>query len=811
MKQSKLIIPLLAALLTSCISTNSVPDDDQLFVGLTKIAFDTDSVRQPAVFQQHLDDTKTEVEAALATAPNGALFGSSYYRVPFSWRLWVYNKYGSKTSKFAQWMAKSFGKPPVLMSHVNPALRASVAQSVLRNNGYFRARVDYEPVTQKNPKKGKIAYHVHLDSLFTYDSIAYVGYPDGQRRLIDSTAASALVRPGLPFSVTTLESERNRIGTLLRNNGYYYYAPGYTTFQADTIEVPNRAQLRVQLADELPEQTMQQWYIGNIALQLRRSMREQITDSTRRRHLSILYNGSKPPIRPRVLLKNMRLMPRQLYSYEKYQETAAKLNATGVFSSIDFQFTPRESDTLDLRLNCTLDKPYDFYFETNFNARTIGRYGPEAKVGFTKRNAFNGGEKLDINLHGNYEWQTSGEENMSNYQYGADASIEFPRIIAPFYNSDRIRRGKDGRPRRRRFFSAPTTLAKASADIIRRPGYYKMHVATGEWTYRWQSSEQSHHEFSPLTLKYQFINSSTEKFDSIMNDNMYLQSTMEDQFIPKMRYTYVYTSPATRRNPIRWETTIEEAGNATALYDVLIQGNSWHQQDKTLFKNPYAQFLRVETDLTKTWQLSATSQLVGHVNAGAMRSYGNTDVNDSPFSELFYAGGANSIRAFTVRSIGPGAFNNYGASRQFNYALQNGDLKLVGNLEYRTRLFGNLNGAVFLDVGNVWRWKDPHFDVEDLIAELDTPPTPEERKLLEELTDATNRLFKDTSLKGSSFFNQLALGTGVGARYDLGFLVVRIDWGLALHAPYDTGRSGYFNIKHFRDAQTLHFAIGYPF
>ena len=153
MKYAKLCLFILLAALTSCISTKDIPDDDQLFVGLSKITYDDDTVRHlrpqhPTLLTeavkklshinlQHLNETKAEVEVALATTPNGALFGSSYYRVPFSWRLWVYNKYSGKDSKFARWMTKSFGKPPVLMSQVNPALRASVAQSVLRNNGYF--------------------------------------------------------------------------------------------------------------------------------------------------------------------------------------------------------------------------------------------------------------------------------------------------------------------------------------------------------------------------------------------------------------------------------------------------------------------------------------------------------------------------------------------------------------------------------------------------------------------------------------------------------------------------------------------------
>ncbi len=819
MKYAKLCLFILLAALTSCISTKDIPDDDQLFVGLSKITYDDDTVRHlrpqhPTLLTeavkklshinlQHLNETKAEVEVALATTPNGALFGSSYYRVPFSWRLWVYNKYSGKDSKFARWMTKSFGKPPVLMSQVNPALRASVAQSVLRNNGYFRANVTYDIVQKKNPKKSKIAYHVHLDSLFAFDSIAYVGYPDIPRHLIDSTASEALVRQYEPFSVSALESERSRIGALLRNNGYYYFSPNYTTYLADTVNVSNRVQMRIQLADELPEEALKQWYIGNTTLHLRRSMREEITDSLSRRSLHIFWGGNKknPPIRPRVLLKNMRLRPRQLFSYEKYQETAAKLNATGVFSSIDFQFTPRDKDTLDLRLNCTFDKPYDFYFETTLNGRTIGRYGPEVKIGFTKRNAFKGGEKLDVNLHGSYEWQKNASGNMNTYQYGADASIEFPRIIAPFYDSDRVRRDKDGRPKPRKFISTPTTLAKMSFDIVNRPDYYRMHIAGGEWTYSWQSSEQSRHEFSPLTVKYQFINTRTQQFQELLDSNLYLASTMEDQFITKMRYTYTYTSPSSLRNPIRWETTIAEAGNAIALWD-LACGHDWNEKGKTLFRNPYAQFVRIETDFTKTWSINNNSTLVGHLGAGYIYGYGNS--HEIPFSELFYVGGANSIRAFTVHGIGPGSIALVGSNRQQSSAIQNGDMKLVANLEYRPRLFGNLEGALFLDAGNVWFNRIDAYNESD----FDDSYTPEE---VAYQMDYMNQVMDAAKFYPSRFFDQLALGTGFGLRYNLGFLVVRIDWGIALHMPYNTGRSGYFNVNSFKDAHTLHFAIGYPF
>ena len=541
----------------------------------------------------------------------------------------------------------------------------------------------------------------------------------------------------------------------------------------------NKTQLRFQLANGIPDGALHKWYIGKLDVNLRKSAREVLTDSVQRRYLTIHFNGKKSPIMPRVVLRNMRLRPRQEFSYEKYQESASKINATGVFSSTDFQFTPRtDSDTLDLRLNCTFDKPYDFYIEGNAIGRTSGRYGPEAKIGLTRRNAFRAGEKVDLNLHGAYEWQKGANGDMNSYQYGADVSIEFPRIIAPFYNSDRVRRDKNGRPIRRRFFSSPTTYAKVSSDVIRRPEYYKMHIVTGEWTYRWQSSATSRHEFSPLTVKYQYMNSHTEKFDSVIINNLYLAASMEDWFTPKMRYTYMYNSPTTQRHPIRWEFTIEESGNLLSLWDY-IGGHSFDEKDKTLFKTPYSQFLRFETDFTKTWNITPTSSLVAHVNGGLLYNYGNS--SEAPYSEYFYVGGANTIRAFGVREIGPGNFDGTDLGRQLCYLIQNGEIKLVGNLEYRTKLFGDLNGAIFLDAGNVWDFNN------DFVEGAGFP----------------------TSVK--SFVKQTALGTGVGIRYDMGFLVIRLDWGLALHCPYDTGKSGYFNVPSFSKAHTLHFAIGYPF
>lgn len=770
-----------ALLLAACSTTSRVPEGDQLFVGLTPISF---TPQDPA---PHAATTREEVEAALATAPNGALFGSSYYRTPFPYRLWIYNAFSGGEGAISRWMTRTFGKEPVLMSQVNPSLRALVAKSVLRSAGYFHADVSFQELTQKNPKKAKIGYTVNMDSLFLVDTLTYHGFPPAMQALIDSTRGEALIHRGTPFAASKLDAERQRLFSLFREKGYYFYQPAYASYLADTFALPCRAALRLQLADSVGSAALHPWHIGQVSMNLRRSAMETLTDSAGRSFLKVFYSGKRPPIRPRVLLRGMRLWPKRLYSTSGHQQSLANLNATGVFSSVDFQFTPRaHSDTLDLAVNCTFDKPWDFYIETNFISRTIGRMGPEMKIGLVRKNAFRGGERIDFNVHGAYEWQSNhGGGKMNSYQYGLDLSVEFPRLIMPFV-SEKFRRGKNGNLKRpTRFYATPSTILKFTNDINKRPSYYRMHIVSGEWTYRWQPTSSSRHEFSPLTLKYQYMGSHTQRFDDILSENPYLIATMKDIFIPKMRYTYTYTSPDRRLNPLRWETTIEEAGNLTALYDVVIQGNKWNQEGKTLFKNLYSQFIRIETDLTKTWTLKGGTHLVGHVNAGFIYSYGNTRA--TPFSEGFYAGGAGSVRAFGVRSIGPGGYVPTG-SQKFAYLMQNGDMRFVANLEWRFPLISSLYGALFLDAGNVWNLRE---------------------QASGDQYDSHN--MENTKIRLSKFFDQLATGTGIGLRYDLDFLVLRVDWGFGLHLPYATTKGGYFNIPRFRDMHTLHIAIGYPF
>lgn len=756
------MLTLMAMSFVSCSTTKNIPEDDQLYTGLTKIKYNNYEKNS------HFSETMAEIEAALACAPNGSLFGSSYYRSPLQFRLWTWNAFVNSESKLSQWITKNFAKEPVLMSWVNPELRASVAQSVLKNHGYFHGQVSSKTITQKNPKKAKIEYDVNLGHLFTLDSISYVRFPEKMQKLIDSTRTKSMIQTGAPFNITSLDAERNRLNNLFRNNGYYYYQPTYSSYLADTVTVPGKVQLKLQQVENVPTEAQHEWYIGRVRIEMRKQIMETLHDSVHFRSFSSYFNGRKPPMRNRVILRDLKLRPRQLFSYDLYQQSVNKITGNGLFSLVDFKFSHRDTtetcDTLDLVINCVFDKPYDFYVETNLKGKTSGWIGPGMVIGFTKRNAFRGGEKLDINAHGSYEWQTRNQlsgsrDRIHTYEYGMDASLEFPRLLLP-HN------------RRKRFFTTPSTILKAATNVINRASYFKRHVVSGELTYNFQTSETSLHQFSPLHLQYNYMSSHTAEFDEIMERSPYLKVSMKDQFIPKMRYTYIYSSPTDYLHPIFWQTTVSEAANILSL-GYMAAGNNWNEKDKRMFKNPYAQFFKIESEFRKTWHLSSHSQLVSHLDIGAIWSYGNSSA--APYTEQFYVGGANSIRAFTVRSIGPGSYSP--TSKSSSYLDQTGDIKFLANLEYRSRLFGNLYGAIFLDAGNVWAMHDDE-----------------------------SRPYAKFKIK--NVLKEMALGTGVGVRYDLDFFVIRLDWGIGLHLPY---KSGFYNIPSFKDGQSIHLAIGYPF
>ncbi|WP_455540973.1 translocation and assembly module lipoprotein TamL [Prevotella fusca] len=779
--------------LAACSTTSAIPDGEQLYTGMKSTKYSNYQSNK------HFYDVKEELDVVLATKPNAAWLGSPSMRSPFPVGLWIWNAFSQDTTRFSRWMVRAFGSSPVLMSSTTPDLRVTVGENLLRKRGYFNGKVSYEKLAQRNPKKMRLQYSVDMGRLWRLDSVQYTNFPPTADSLIRANLDDAVIRKGDAFDVATLEQERKRITELFRNNGYYYYQNNDASYLADTSKVRGLASVRLQMADSVSDKSLRKWNIGTITINLQRQIMDTLTQQQRFRDVIVNYNGSRIPLRLRAIANDLKIWPGTLYNNELYKKSQQQLNSSGLFSATSFTFTPRDTtDTckvLDMAVDCIFDKPYDFYVEAYGKGKTSGRYGPEAVIGLTKRNAFRSGEKLNLRVHGSYEWSSNSDDDgkdhlgVNNYEYGAEASLQFPRLVNPFITPPRKRWEREERkiaaaaekgivytPRApRSYYMTPSTTLKTSVDVLNRAKYFKRHVVSGELTCQWQPNERNSYSFSPLSLTYEYMHKVTDRYLELIDSVPYLEVSLADQFIPKMIFQYTFMSPSRYQSPIKVWTTVSEASNIlSAGYAAF--GRHWSEKNKQLFKNPYAQFVKVDANMTKVWSIAEKSSLAAHVNIGTLWAYGNSRF--APYTEQFYVGGANSIRAFNARQIGPGRYRS--TQRRRSYVEQTGDIKFQFNLEYRPHLMGSLYGAVFLDAGNVWTM---HYD--------DGRP--------------------EGYFKMKNLFKEMALGTGVGLRYDIGYFMLRVDWGIGLHVPYETGKTGFYNISKFKDAQAFHLAIGLPF
>lgn len=832
MKYVKLLLTssLLAGCLWSCSTTKHLPEDEVLYVGTRKMTFDGDPKqkkkkkkgedgvivslaeayktvdnlitnkdgalladklreRQEEELTKEQRDSmaqaerieneayaavKAEVKAALACKPNNALFGSTSRRLPFPMGLWIYNRFVNSKGRFGKWMFNTFAATPVFMSTVNPDVRVRVARNTLRNYGFFRGAVDYEVLPQKNPRKAKISYDVKPGRLFRLDSVAYMAFPPGIDSLVGVTRRQSQLHRGAPFSVPDLDAERTRLNNLLRNNGYYFHKPSYVTFRADTIQHPRFVQLQVLPATDMPEWARQRFYLGRTRVAVYRYDDFRIVDSIERRHFKFLYVGreKKPPLRFGALRKYINYRNGEMYCQDEHNRIAENLSSMGVFSQVNVKYVPRDStatcDTLDVDIAVVLDKPYDGEFETKITSKSNGQVGPGLSFGMAKRNAFRGAEKLKFEAHGSYEWQTGsniqGKSSLVNsYEYGTSLSLDYPRLIL----------GGLGRRLSRR--AQASTSFSLDANWLNRSGYFGMVSFGAKVGYTYQRRRTLKHEFVPFRLDYDELIHTTAAFDSIMNVNQALYVSMRNQFVPSMRYAVTYSSVPTARNPRSFIFEVKEGGNVTSgLFAAF--GKPFGQKDKKLFSVPFAQFVKVTAEFRDAFKLSGRNYLATRVAAGVIYSYGNSVT--APYNDLFSVGGANSIRAFSVRGVGPGSYHP--GRSNYSYIDQMGDIRFEANVEYRFPIVSSLYGAAFLDTGNVWLMKAD-------------PARP------------------GGTFKWSRLGRDLALGTGAGLRYDLEFLVLRFDVGIGLHAPYDTGKKGYYNMPKFLNSLGYHFAVGYPF
>lgn len=719
---------------------------------------------------EHFSVVEEELNAVLSYPPNGSIFGSSSLRSPLQFRLRIYNGCYDSHGGIRRWLFKKFAQEPILVSTVSPEMRTKISLNTLRNYGYFQGSARYEVLTSKNPKKAKIAYHIFPGEPYRYDTIRYEGFHRDLDSLIQSTRWDSPLQQGKCFSAQSLVAEQSRLERLFRENGYYYYTGSNITFLADTLMRPQFVQLKVVPKEGVSDMVNKPYHIGNLYVALRRTEQDRLDSIRTLRTTTVRYGGKKPAVRFGVLRKSIAHRSGDRYSLTLQEQTYEKLAQLNVFSSIDVRYIPRDTigrgDTLDIYVNALLDKLYDSSFEMNATLKSNDQIGPGLAYSLSKRNAFGGAEKVTWKIFGSYEWQLGGNSEVGNslmdsYELGTQLSVELPRFVAPFIHRRHLR------------FPASTTLA-INGDWQNRAKFFQRATVGLGITYNWRKYSNALHELNVFSLDYNKLISTTAEFDEIRTNNPALYVSMRDQFVPSSSYTFTYTSAAHHRNPLWLQASIKQAGNLTsAIY--ALAGRKFSEKDKELFNNPFAQYVKVTAELHNHIKMNNRMKFAYRFFGGVVYSYGNSTT--APYADQFYVGGANSIRGFTVRALGPGSYRSSNA--KFAYMDQTGDIKLEVNAELRARLLGDLHGALFVDAGNVWL------------------------------------LHKDELRPGAEFskasFDNIAVGTGLGLRYDLDFLVLRFDVGVALHAPYETGKSGWYNIPKFADGIAYNFAIGYPF
>lgn len=755
----------------SCSVTKNLPDDEILYTGIEKVVV------------QEMDSTQAgeaaleEIRAALDYPPNNALLGSSTVRLPLPFGLWIYNALVHKEGKVGKWLFETFAAKPVLMTNANPEVRVRVAQNLLKENGYFRGDASYELVPNaKDPKQAKVRYNITMRDPYTIDSIQYPRRRQRRDSVIRTEVWETLIHKGDNFNVVQLEAERQRIYANMRNNGFYYYRPEYMTYKADTFKVPGKVWLRAVPSETLPLAALRSWKIGNITVALNEYDQTPFTDTLYYNGIEILYHN-KLKVRPAVLHRKIPFRRGDRYSSTKEELAQTNLARLGIFKYSEMQFTPRDTsrrcDTLDLRVNSAFDLPLDGELEFNVTTKSNDQTGPGAIFSVKRKNVFGGGETFGVQLKGSYEWQ-SGKRRvagksalMNSWEFGISSTLTLPQLLFPGYL-------------KRNLHYPSSTTFRIDADQMNRAKFFKLLSFGGSATLDFQSSETSHHSVTPFRLTYNKLQHTTATFDSIADANKALYLSLKDQFIPAISYSYTYddTPVKSKNHHVWWQTSVTQSGNIISLFYAMA-GKKLGDENKKFLGNVFSQFTKVSSEIRYNRMLAKGHHLVGRLSAGVIYGYGNAENHTTPYSEQFYIGGANSLRAFTIRSVGPGRFRPDPDNR-YGYIDQTGDLKFEANLEYRFPIFGSLYGATFLDAGNIWL--------------INNDPQRH-----------------GGQMKWGRFFRDLALGTGLGIRYDLDFIVFRVDCGIGLHIPYETGKKGYYNIPQFKDALGIHLAIGYPF
>jgi len=768
-----LSFPLLWALY-SCSATKFVPDGEYL---LDKIKIESD-----------IPDYKTlELKPYIRQLPNLKMFALN--KTMFQ----LYNLSGKDSTKRVNRFLMKIGEKPVIFDSTLVTKTNAELEKLFINMGYLDVDVS-SSITTKDKKatvvyriKGNTPYRIHeYSSLIEDDSIRNLLNNEKllQRTAILEPASNriSLVRKDMLFDRNILDKERERITNLLRNRGYYTFNKHYISYDAtDSALVANKVDVRIKL-DKFRElqsngkniDTLhRKYYYDHVFIYLdydplKMSKRSDyiISDSIVDAEYTIYYRGDKPSIRPKILLSNSFFTQKRPYSQLREDITYSAFSSLNALSNIHInydEFMQNDSARLNTYILAIPAKKQSVSYSIE-GTNTAGDLGVASSVNYTHRNFFHGAEMFNFKIRGAYE----AISNFRNpyLEIGGEASVLIPKFVFPFLSNSFTRRMQT------------STELSLSYNHQSRPEYDRT-ISSGGIRYIWQQWGHSsgRHQFDLLDIDYVYI----PRIDSLFMNSLPVNARYfgySNQFIVGMGYSYTQSTfdpMRKQRNAHSLRLSFESAGNILYGINALFHISRNEQGSYKLFNTYFAQFVKGDVDYARTIIIDHQNSIAWRIGGGIGVPYGNSDI--LPFEKRYYSGGANSVRAWQVRELGPGSFRGDSA----NFYFQSGDIKLDMNIEYRSRFFWKLEAAAFIDAGNIWTIKNY--------------PGQE-----------------GGAFKFNTFYKQIAVGYGIGIRLDMDFFLLRLDCGWKAYDPARTGRESWaFLHPNFTNNWAWHFAVGYPF
>lgn len=755
-------------LLVSCSSTKYVPDGSYLL----------DEVR---IHTDNKEVKPSNLSIYVRQNPNSKWFSL------IKTQLYVYNWSGRDSTRWINRTLRRLGDAPVIYDEEETIRTTEEMTKAVQNMGYMGATV--EPIRQVKKKKMKLAYKVNAGKPYKVRTLQYDIQDDKIKEYMQQDSTATLLSEGMYFDVNVLDAERQRITNHLLRNGYYKFNKEYISYTADTVRNSYLVDLTLHLTpyrqnNEDEPQNHPQYTINKVnfitdynVLQSSALNSIEVNDSLHYKGYPIYYKD-KLYLRPKVLTNNLRITPGSLYNEEDVQYTYSNFGRLQVLKYTNIRFfetQQNDSAKLNAYVMLTKSKHQSVSFEVE-GTNSAGDLGAAASVAFQNRNVFKGSEAFMLRLRGAYE-AVSGLQSGLNQNYielGAEATINFPRFMFPFISNDFKRKIR------------ATTEFGLQYNYQMRPEFTRI-VASAGWSYKWGIQQQrSQHRFDLLDINYLYMpwidrGFREEYLDK--NENYILKYNYDNRLIVRTGYSYVYNSAgrALMNNSVIGNSysvrlNFESAGNL--LYAIAKVGGLKKNSDTgeyALLSIPFAQYLKGDFDFAKNFVIDNRNSLAFHLGAGIAIPYGNATM--VPFEKRYFSGGANSVRGWSVRDLGPGSFPG-----DKNFMNQSGDIKLDASIEYRTRLFWKFRGALFVDAGNIWTIRD----------------------------------YKDQpggQFEFNKFYKQIAVAYGLGLRLDLDFFVLRFDGGMkAINPAYEKKKDKYpiFRPDFGRDF-AFHFAVGYPF